>query len=387
MAARGSRRQARWPLTATAVAAAACALRSAARTHQTSARSRAAFCGASLSSRLSSAVGTSSRRGTLAGHPRQQESHQRSRVAAAGLGSIWAASGAGPIIASTWARLAPIPPFSWADWIYDRFTKAPKLYRYYIYYVLLNSAAKALAPGLHAQVVTGTQLGVLKAVSQDRYNDAVANRLKTLLQKQAQLRSGGSTFGQPPAQLPATVLEQIDARLKSDPVLLEALGSTSALAVWHKFEKKTLDDPMLLKDAPPDSQARWILEALRSGYMDDLQEAARSGETQVKAKKAAQALKTLKEAVDSAELLVQNGLFEDADLSSLSEVEKASTAASAALEELKQARAHDPNGDELLSKQREACAAKLTTLVQTHAGVPAVINQLERLEAAGATIV
>lgn len=296
-------------------------------------------------------------------------------MAASGLGSIWAASGAGPLVASTWARLAPIPPFSWAGWVFDRFSTAPKLYRYYIYYVLINSAAKALVPGLHAQVVTGTQLGVLKAVSQDRYNDAVSTRLKTLLQKQAQLRSGKPTFG-PPAQLPATVLEAVDARLKADPVLMEALGSTSALANWHKFEKTLLDDPALLKDAAPDSQAVWILEALRSGYMEDLQEAARSGATQLAAKKATQALKTLKEAVDSAEIVAQHGIFEDADVSSLAEVEKASAAASTALSALEQARAHDPEQE---SKCRGAFSAKLGALATTHQGVPEVMDQLERL--------
>jgi len=256
---------------------------------------------------------------------------------------------------------------------------APKLYRYYIYYMLINSATKALVPGLHAQVVTGTQLGVLKMVSQDMYNDAVFRRLKTLLEKQAQLRSG-SKF--PPVKVPATVLEKAEARLKADPVLLEALGSTSGLAVWHKFEKTLLDDPTLLQDFSPDSQASWILEALRSGYVDDVQEAARSGATLLAAKKAAQALKTLKEAVDSSESVVQNGIFEVADASSLAEVEKASTAASAALEALEQARAHDPESPSMLSTQNQAFNEKLSTLVQTHAGFPKVINQLKRLEVA-----
>lgn len=384
MTASGARRHLLRLLTATVATAAACALCPAAQPRQVTERIHLAFCGAAPRSRLPSAVGTSSRRGTLVVYPRRHKSQRPSRVAAAGLGAIWASSGVGPVVASTWARLAPIPPFSWADWIFDRFQKAPKLYKYYIYYVIINAATKALVPGLHAQVVTGTQLGVLKVVSQDRYNDAVSTRLKTLLQKQAQLRSG-SKFGQPPAQLPATVVEQVDARLKADPVLMEALGSTSALKIWHKFEKTLLDDPALLKDEAPDSQARWILEALRSGYLDDLQEAARSGATQLASKKAAQALTTLKEAVDNAELLAHNGIFEDAGVSSLADVEKASTAASAALEALEQARAHDPQGAELLSRQRQAFVEKLTTLVQAHAAVPAVIDQLTRLEAAGAT--
>lgn len=292
---------------------------------------------------------------------------------------MWAASGVGPLVASAWVRLAPIPPFSWANWAVHYFMKAPKLYRYYILYVLLNSAAKALVPGIQAQVVTGTQLGVVKAVNQDMYNTMVSARLKTLLQKQAQLRSG-SKFGQPPVQVPAAVLERAEARLKADPVLMEALGSTSALAVWHKFEKTLLDDAALLKDAPPDSQARWILEALRSGYVEDLQEAASSSATMLAAKKAVHALKTLKGAVDSAELVVQNGIFEDVEVSSLAEVEKASAEASAALEALEQARAHDPQNAELRSKQGQAFDEKLMTLVQTHAGFPEIINQLKRLE-------
>merc|ERR1712008_514615 len=117
-------------------------------------------------------------------------------------------------------------------------------------------------------------------------------------------------------------------------------------------------------------------EALRSGYTDELQEAGRSSATQLAAKKATQALKTLKEAVDSAEFVVQHGIFEDADVSSLAEVEKASAAASSALSALEQARAHDPEQE---SRCHEAFGAKLNTLATTHQGVPEVMKQLERL--------
>merc|ERR1712129_446418 len=83
------------------------------------------------------------------------------------------------------------------------------------------------------------------------------------------------------------------------------------------------------------------------------------------AKKATQALKTLKEAVDSAEFVVQHGIFEDADVSSLVEVEKASVAASTALSALEQARAHDPEQE---SRCHGAFGAKLNTLATTHQG-------------------
>jgi len=50
------------------------------------------------------------------------------------------------------------------------------------------------------------------------------------------------------------------------------------------------------------------------------------------------------------------------------------------LEALEQARAHDPQNAELLSKQGQAFDEKLMTLVQTHAGFPEIINQLKQLE-------
>jgi len=312
--------------------------------------------------------------GPRAGRHRRQP--PRSAVEVAGLGSLWEAIGIGPVAAGAWARLAVFPPFSWAQWLAVQFVNAPAFYRYYIYYTLGNALAKRLVPGLHAQLFTGTTLGLLKTVSADRYADAVAGRLRDLLIRQASL---GVPRGQRAPQLPPAVLEAAMQRLKEDKVLTEALGSTAALAVWHKLERTPLNDPALLQDYPPDSQARWLLEALRAGYTGDLEEAARSGAVTEAAKEAVKALRALDEAVDAVALNTQHGILEAGGAGGLAEVEKASSAAAEAMAALEKARAEDPRAAAVGAERRSSWEAKLAELRAAHAATPAVATALQRL--------
>lgn len=302
---------------------------------------------------------------------------QGTAVQALGLRSIWQSTGIGPAVSSSWAQIAVFPPFSWVNWLGVQFTGAPAFYRYYLYYTLANSLAKRLCPGLHAQVVTGTTLGLVKSVSPDRYYDSIAGRLRALLLAQARLRAPA---GQPAQPVPPRVLDEAAARLKSDPVLTEALGSTAALAMWHKLERTPWDDPALLRDSPPNSQSRWILEALRAGYLEELEAGSLGGELEAAGKTASRALEDLRTAVGAAARCAEQGVFEAVDgAGSLAEVEKASRVADNALSALEAVRAKASQHPAAAVDYQSRWETKLQSLLATHADAPLVAAELKRL--------
>mmetsp|Transcript_7335 Transcript_7335/g.23104 ORF Transcript_7335/g.23104 Transcript_7335/m.23104 type:complete len:396 (-) Transcript_7335:93-1280(-) len=312
--------------------------------------------------------------GTRGGHAWRQP--QRPGVEATGLGSLLTTTGVGPAAVSIWARLAVVPPFSWINWLGVQFANAPAFYKYYIYYIVFSKLAQKLCPGIYAQIVTGTQLGIMKTVSFDKYGDAVGLRLRGLLIRQAQLNAPPGTSAPP---LPPAVLEAAVRKMKQDKVLTEALGSTAALAVWHKLERTPLSDPTLLQDAAPTSQARWVLEALRKGYTHDLEAAARSGATAEAAKDAKEALQTLHEAVTAASLSSQYRLVEAGVDDSITKVQEASAAAAKAVGALQEAMTQDPAAAGQGQTLRKTWEAKAAELRATYAAVPAVAVELERL--------
>jgi len=297
-------------------------------------------------------------------------------VKVASLGDAWRATGAGPLLLGFWGKLAVFPPFSWAEWLVLQIAAAPALYRYYLYYTLGSFVAKRLVPGQYAMIVTGTKLGLVKVASPAKYRDAVAERLAELLVKQAQLRAQPGEK----VNLSPQMLDAARQRLLADPVLTEALGSTSALAIWHKLERTPLDDPKLLQDAPSASQSRWIVEALRTLYGSDIEAAARTSALEAAAENASKELRALNEAVSAAVVCKQHGVFEaGTGDGGLAEVEKASEAAAAALSELEKARTQAPENAAVLAQRRKDWEAKATELQAAHRGMPAVAAELQRL--------
>eukprot|EP00931_Biecheleriopsis_adriatica_P101858 TRINITY_DN76920_c0_g1_i1.p1 TRINITY_DN76920_c0_g1~~TRINITY_DN76920_c0_g1_i1.p1 ORF type:complete len:372 (+),score=92.39 TRINITY_DN76920_c0_g1_i1:33-1148(+) len=296
----------------------------------------------------------------------------------AGVKSIWAASGVGPVLLAAWAKLAPYPPFSWMLWFVHQIAGAPKLYRYYIYYSFGNSLAKWLVPGIHAQIMTGTWLGLLKTVNPGAYADNVANRLRMLLIKQAKLKSGP---GRQP-ELPKEALDLLCQRLKEDKVLVDVLGSTAVLGMWHKLERTPLDSPKLLNAWGAQSQERWVLEALNAGYYGDVQALASQSGLAVAAQNAATKMKALREAVDAAQFSAQQGVMVSGSAGLLAQVDKASTDVASALHELGKAKeeAQKSAAGQAASDDAAAWQAKLKELQAAYAGMPAVAAELKRLE-------
>lgn len=293
--------------------------------------------------------------------------------------STWSSSGIGPAAISLWAKLSPFPPFSWLHWMVLWVARAPKFYQYYMLYSLGNSLAKWLVPGLYAQVVSGTWLGVLKATNRGAYTAAITQRLQALLQKQAKLRA---PKGEAAPQLGRAALESMAEQLKSDDALLDALSSTSTLGIWHRLEKVPLDDPQLIEGTSSDSQVRWVIEALRAGYMGDVETAGRQSVLEAAVLAASRRLRELREEVDKAAFEAQHGALGVGGGSTLGAVQEASTKAAAALAALEEARSRAREED----ADRVAWDAKLKDLLKAHAGVPAVTAELRRLADVGGAV-
>lgn len=289
--------------------------------------------------------------------------------------SLWFTSGIGPLLLGIWSKLAPYPPFSWAVKLFGMVAAAPAFYRYYLAYSLGTMVLKKVIPGTYAQLTTGTWLGFLKATSSGAYADAVATRLQGLLLKQAALKAGK---GKPKPDLSKTALDAMSQQLKSDPVLLDALGSTTALGMWHKLEKTPLEDPSLVEGTPRDSQARWLVEALRAGYLGDVEAAARKNSLEVSAANAAQNFKRLAEAVDAAAFRARYEVHATGAGSAMANVEEASASAAASIKALEDSRSNSEEND-VSGDDRVAWNAKLQELLQLYADVPAVANELNRL--------
>lgn len=287
--------------------------------------------------------------------------------------AAWTRSGLGPTLLALWAKLCVYWPFTWVNSLALWVMNAPKIYRYYLLFSFGNSLMKWLLPGLHGQLVTGTWLGILRTAAPPLYTETVSQRLKQLLIKQAGLRSGGQ------AGVSQEVLDGAVQRLKDDPTLLDALGSTSALRLWPRLEKMAIDDPGVLSGLAPDSQAAWIVEALRAGFLEDTEAAASEAKLLAASKEAARRMKALSEAVDTAGKSVKYGVFSSEGSITLKAVEFASTRASEALQTLEQLKAASV-AKEASKEARAQWFHELSRLHDTHAAVPSVAAELQRLE-------
>lgn len=276
-----------------------------------------------------------------------------------------------------WLKLAVSPPFSWINWMVLQVLHAPRLYQYYLAFSLLNSLGKWLAPGLQAQLVTGTWLGLLKSFYPKGYDADVALRLRGLLEKQAALR-GTAGAG---AQLTPQVLEQLTEQLNQDRPLADALGSTAALRLWHRWEKFPLDDPKLLETAPEGSQGRWILQALKDRYLGDVEAASRQTALAASAQEAHLRLRALREASDLLSFQASHGVR---SMDQLLKVEKASESAEEALSKLEELKAtvkalEASSPQQFSSAGADEWARKLKQLQAKYA-VPAIAAELKRPE-------
>jgi len=250
----------------------------------------------------------------------------------------------------------------------------PMLYRYYIYWSLLKPAVKKFFPALYAQVITGSYLAILKMARPNLYVQTVAMRLQQLLLKQAQLRSADGASG---LQITKESADAIEMRLKGDPVMLDALGSTPALCIWHHLEKMRLDSPELEKKVKPGSQSHWVLQGLREGgYLDDLTDALRDTELTNAESKAALALQQLREAVDAATPAVRYGLAIGSS-PVVAKVEAASAEASEAMSALRDAQVRAGPQKE---NRNQSVQIKVQELSVTHAAEPTVMAELNRLK-------
>lgn len=292
------------------------------------------------------------------------------------LGSLWASSGLGPLLLSVWAKLSPYPPFSWLNWMLLQVAKAPTYYKLYLAFWALNLAAKSFCPGLQAQLVTGSWLGLLKSFYPQGYTANVADRLRALLSKQVELRAPSQKLFPDPRR--QEVFDAAVEKLKEDPVLVDALGSTSALQIWHKLEKTKLEDPSLTVGLNPSSQTVWVIQALRMKFLKDIEAAARESVLGTAVQEASKRLEQLKEAVAVAEFSAQSGVFGTAPRSAFSQVAQASAEAAKALEALEKAKALPKN---LFDAQQEQTAwrSNVQELEEKHASHPAVVAMLQRL--------
>lgn len=276
-------------------------------------------------------------------------------------------------IATVWAKLSPRWPFSWVDWFLLQIAAAPSWMRVYIIYSLANTVGKMILPGLHAQLVTGTELGFLKAFNKRSYANSVTERLRLLLVKQAKL-GVKLTPGRKAPELSKEVLDALCERAKDDAVLLDALGSTSTLRIWHKLEKTPLDSPELKQQFAPQSQELWVLEALVTGYYGETKRLAKESSLAALSTAAWERSESLKKAVDIAAFGAQQGVRSPA---LLQKVQKASEEAASALEALNKAR-------EDTKLEADNWEAQLRVLQAEHKYVPTVQAELQRLGSATA---
>lgn len=297
-------------------------------------------------------------------------------AAQAAVASIWAKTGLGPLFIAAWVKLSPYPPFTYLAWMYGHFINFPKFYRYYLMYSLGSFLAKKLFPSLYAQLFSGTWLGVLKTANYDMYVGAVSMRLRDLLTKQAKLR--GVTAPMSPDTLTA-----LSEQLKGDRPLAEALGSTTTLGIWHKLEKSRLDSKELLDSFPAESQARWVIEQLQTGYLGDIETMGRESAVTSAAEAAAKKLRALSDAVQVAATGAAYNAYGTDKRGSLAQVQKTADEAGAAVKKLQEA-AKRPTGE--IAAERNAWEAKLAELETQHADVPAVAEELARLRAAAAEV-
>mmetsp|Transcript_59753 Transcript_59753/g.175299 ORF Transcript_59753/g.175299 Transcript_59753/m.175299 type:complete len:410 (-) Transcript_59753:31-1260(-) len=280
----------------------------------------------------------------------------------------WAATGLGPIILLKWAWLSTYWPFTWVAWILNSIAGAPKFYKIYLCYSFGSSIAKWLFPSIHAQVATGTWLGVLQAFNQGMFANQVTMRLRELLVKQAKLQGKD-------VPLPQATLDAAIERAKGDEALINVMGSAPGLAIWHKLEKLPLDSPALLEGLAPSSQARWMVETLRGSYLDDVKQASKRGTLDGAALKAALSLQVLSQAVDAAALAARSGYASGSK--ALEAVEKASKEATEAIEAVSVARLEWPG----VGIDSSGWDAKLKELETTYAEKPLVLAELKRLQA------
>lgn len=269
--------------------------------------------------------------------------------------------------AAVWAKLSPRWPFSWVDWFFGQIAAAPSWMRVYVIYSLVNMFAKMLLPGLHAQLMVGTELGFLKAFNKRSYANSVAERLRALLIKQAKL---GVRPGQKAPELSKDVLDSLCERAKDDAVLLEALGSTTTLRIWHKLERTPLDSPELKQQFGAQSQELWLLEALQNGYYGDVKRLAKESSLAALSTQAWERCESLKKAVDIAAFGAQQGVKNP---TLLQKVEKASAEAASSLEALNKAR------EDTKLEGADLWEGQLRALQAAHKNVPAVQAELQRL--------
>jgi len=288
--------------------------------------------------------------------------------------SMWLASGIGPVLLGVWAKLAPFPPFSWLAMLASWVAAAPVFYRYYMLYSLGSMVLKRVIPGTYAQLTTGTWLSILKSTNTGAYADAVATRLQGLLVKQAALRA---EKGKAKPTLSQAALDAMATQVKNDAVLLDALGSTTALGMWHKLEKTPLEDPSLVQGTQSDSQVRWLVEALRAGYLGDVETVARESALEAAAANASQSLKKLVEAVDATAFRARYSVHCTGAGSAMASVEEASAAAAASIKALEDSRVQAE--ESASGADRGRWEAKLQEMAQQYADVPAVANELQRL--------
>mmetsp|Transcript_33830 Transcript_33830/g.74024 ORF Transcript_33830/g.74024 Transcript_33830/m.74024 type:complete len:382 (+) Transcript_33830:46-1191(+) len=282
-----------------------------------------------------------------------------------------------------WASVSPFPPFSWIQWMVMQIAGMPGFWRLYFLYSIGDSLARKLFPGIHAQLISGSWLGLLATLHPPSYRDNIATRLEGLLTKQAQLLAGGRNG----PKVPQERIRAIASAVKDDMALSQVLGSVPVLGVWHRLEKVPLNDPSLLDRLPPQSQGRWALEALKAGYFEDVEAAVRSASVGQAADAAAQSMEQLKKAVDKASFRASHGILQAGGASGLEEVEAASAEAAVAIEELDKAReaaAADRTGGDV-GMQKAVWSSKVNQLCDTHSGVPAVTAQLRRLSGDVAT--
>jgi len=296
----------------------------------------------------------------------------------AAVATYWEATGLGPVLFIYWSKLAPFPPFSWMQWMAGYMMGLPTFYKYYIAWSLFSALIKRVVPGTYAQLSTGTWLGILKSFNTNAYNEEVVKRLQALLLKQAELQA---PRGAPKPKLSQGALDALSQQARADPVFLDALGSTTALGMWHNLERTPLTDESLVQDLPRDSQARWLVQALREGYIGDVAMAARESALEVAANAAADTLGKLREAVDSAAFGAKNGVLAVGPGSSMARVQEASVKAAGAVEALQAARDRfaEAGGRADGSADRGAWQAKLQELSLAHASAPAVAAELRRL--------
>mmetsp|Transcript_54375 Transcript_54375/g.151480 ORF Transcript_54375/g.151480 Transcript_54375/m.151480 type:complete len:345 (-) Transcript_54375:50-1084(-) len=298
-----------------------------------------------------------------------------------GLSAVWASSGVGPAAIGLWTRLSAYPPFSFVPWIIQWVLGWPKFARVYFMYSLADSLAKWLFPGLYLQITTGTWLGILATVSPKAYTRSVVQRLQQLLLKQVALRRKP---GEPAPQLSQATLTAAETHLAEDPVLAQALGSMAILGIWHRMEKLPLDSPVLLESVPRDSQARWVLEALRASYFGDIEAAMAETNLNKAADDATKCLSRLREAVDTVAFKARHGVVQAGSeaTKALVGVEQATAAAAKAMKALDEARAKAGHQPRLTNDPvaRDAWLAKIRDLSSVHSGCPEVMAELLKLQ-------